>query len=309
MGRLATVRLVPPQESPSGVITDLLFSSSGIESEVASCADRLEIFPGLTVPVAAIPMALEAGGAPRSWLVTLAAPADDSYAIEGRVRARGEPAMMNTRLSIQPPRWLVAFLALGMALVCVDLADKRSTTPAEKPVSVAVMPVPDAQSEFAELGRRASRQNVPARAVRDPRRLSFSPACGCVVDYADGMSPPCSIRFANGSLMMFDHLYRPSLALTRATGLTTNQFFYDEQDRVTYARYDPNEAVYYFNKDGILKEIRHFVHGGRAEVIHPRYTIERGVRTRYPHELPHPHVPANSAMGHVLAGTWKAFER
>lgn len=51
-GRLATVRLVPPDEEPSGIITDLLFSSSGIEPETAAAAQRLELFPGLAVPVA-----------------------------------------------------------------------------------------------------------------------------------------------------------------------------------------------------------------------------------------------------------------
>ncbi len=51
-GRLATVRLLPPGEDAEGIVLDLLFASSGIESEVAATADLLEILPGLRVPVA-----------------------------------------------------------------------------------------------------------------------------------------------------------------------------------------------------------------------------------------------------------------
>lgn len=50
MGRLATVRLAPPM--PSGVVVDLLFASSGVETEIAAAAEQLEILPGITVPVA-----------------------------------------------------------------------------------------------------------------------------------------------------------------------------------------------------------------------------------------------------------------
>ena len=53
-GRLATVRLAIPGEAPSGVVLDLLFASSGIEGEIAASADRLEVFSGLRVPVAAV---------------------------------------------------------------------------------------------------------------------------------------------------------------------------------------------------------------------------------------------------------------
>jgi hypothetical protein len=51
-GRLATARLLPPGEDEEGIVLDLLFASSGIESEVAATADLLEILPGLRVPVA-----------------------------------------------------------------------------------------------------------------------------------------------------------------------------------------------------------------------------------------------------------------
>lgn len=53
--RLATVRLRPPHERRArGVVVDLLFASSGIEPEVAECAERLEVLPGLVVPVATL---------------------------------------------------------------------------------------------------------------------------------------------------------------------------------------------------------------------------------------------------------------
>ncbi len=50
--RLATVRLTPPGEPEEGVVVDLLFASSGIETEICRDADRLELAPGLSVPVA-----------------------------------------------------------------------------------------------------------------------------------------------------------------------------------------------------------------------------------------------------------------
>ena len=55
-GRLATVRLRPPADvvaDAPGLVVDLLFASSGIESEIVQRAQLLEIFPGLSVPVAA----------------------------------------------------------------------------------------------------------------------------------------------------------------------------------------------------------------------------------------------------------------
>jgi nucleotidyltransferase AbiEii toxin of type IV toxin-antitoxin system len=52
VGRLATVRLIPPGESPEGIVLDLLFASSGIEPEVAAAAEILEVLPGLGLPVA-----------------------------------------------------------------------------------------------------------------------------------------------------------------------------------------------------------------------------------------------------------------
>lgn len=50
-GRLATVRLVNP-ESP--IVSDLLFASSGIEPEVVTAAEVLEVLPGFEIAVATI---------------------------------------------------------------------------------------------------------------------------------------------------------------------------------------------------------------------------------------------------------------
>ena len=53
MGRLATIRLRTPFDRRSrGVVVDVLFASSGIEPEVAHEAERIEVLPGLVVPVA-----------------------------------------------------------------------------------------------------------------------------------------------------------------------------------------------------------------------------------------------------------------
>lgn len=49
--RLATVRLVPPGGSTTGVVVDLMFASSGIEPEICRDAQLLEVFSGVTVPV------------------------------------------------------------------------------------------------------------------------------------------------------------------------------------------------------------------------------------------------------------------
>jgi hypothetical protein len=51
-GRLATVRLAPRGESEPGVVVDLLFASSGIETEVVDAAERMTVVPGLDLPVA-----------------------------------------------------------------------------------------------------------------------------------------------------------------------------------------------------------------------------------------------------------------
>lgn len=53
-GRLATVRLALSAGDADDAVVDLLFASSGIEPEVVAAADPLDLFPGLTVPVATI---------------------------------------------------------------------------------------------------------------------------------------------------------------------------------------------------------------------------------------------------------------
>lgn len=52
--RLATIRLIRPVPGESQVFVDLLFGSSGIEDQIVACADRLEVWPQLRVPVARI---------------------------------------------------------------------------------------------------------------------------------------------------------------------------------------------------------------------------------------------------------------
>lgn len=49
--RLATVRVIPPDEPPEGVVVDLLFASSGLEIEICRDAIWIEVFEGLVVPV------------------------------------------------------------------------------------------------------------------------------------------------------------------------------------------------------------------------------------------------------------------
>jgi hypothetical protein len=52
VGRLATVRLASPDDFPPGLLLDILFASSGIEPEICQTAERVEMFPGVVVPVA-----------------------------------------------------------------------------------------------------------------------------------------------------------------------------------------------------------------------------------------------------------------
>ncbi len=49
-GRLATVRLTHHEDQ--GVVTDLLFASSGIEREIVEAAEQIEVLDGLVAPVA-----------------------------------------------------------------------------------------------------------------------------------------------------------------------------------------------------------------------------------------------------------------
>ena len=52
IGRLATVRMIPPGEHATGIVVDLLFASSGIETEICQAAELLEIAAGVVIPVA-----------------------------------------------------------------------------------------------------------------------------------------------------------------------------------------------------------------------------------------------------------------
>ena len=51
--RLATARLHPPGGLRS-IYVDILFASSGIEGSIAAAATRIEVVPGLVVPVATV---------------------------------------------------------------------------------------------------------------------------------------------------------------------------------------------------------------------------------------------------------------
>jgi len=53
VGRLASVRLTD-RSSVAPVALDLLFASSGIEHEIVAAAERLELAPGVMVPVARV---------------------------------------------------------------------------------------------------------------------------------------------------------------------------------------------------------------------------------------------------------------
>ena len=52
VGRLATVRLTFAGEETSGPVADLLFASSGIEPEIVSSAEPIEVVSGFMAPVA-----------------------------------------------------------------------------------------------------------------------------------------------------------------------------------------------------------------------------------------------------------------
>jgi hypothetical protein len=51
MDRLAGYRFLAPGEDEEGLVVDVLFAFSGVEVEIVASAQRLEVFPGLFVPV------------------------------------------------------------------------------------------------------------------------------------------------------------------------------------------------------------------------------------------------------------------
>lgn len=94
--RLATVRLVPVQ-GDQGILLDLLFASSGIENEVCAAAERMEVLPGLVVPVAR----------PEHLLALKILARDDRTRpqdagdIAALLRGMDEPALQATRRALQ----------------------------------------------------------------------------------------------------------------------------------------------------------------------------------------------------------------
>ncbi len=54
VGRMATVRLSPGGAELRGIVIDLLFASSGIESEVVESAESLRVLEGIEVSVATV---------------------------------------------------------------------------------------------------------------------------------------------------------------------------------------------------------------------------------------------------------------
>ena len=50
--RLATARMAPSGDHPQGLMLDLLFASSGIEAEICTQAEPLQVFSDVCIPVA-----------------------------------------------------------------------------------------------------------------------------------------------------------------------------------------------------------------------------------------------------------------
>lgn len=117
LARLATVRLLPPGEPAEGVVVDLLFASSGIESDVCREAEPLEVAPGLIVPVAqaghlvALKILAEGPGRPQDAidlhsLVTGLTVADRTRALEAIARIEAVGAHRGKQLRAEAGRWL-----------------------------------------------------------------------------------------------------------------------------------------------------------------------------------------------------------
>lgn len=54
IGRIASARLAPPGGSSDELVVDLLFASCGIEREIVVAAERIEVAPGVELPVAIV---------------------------------------------------------------------------------------------------------------------------------------------------------------------------------------------------------------------------------------------------------------
>lgn len=135
----------------------------------------------------------------------------------------------------------------------------------------------------------------------DPGRIDEGfYACGCHIRFSDKCTPPCSIRFADGTHLSYDHHYRPdTLIRPQCHGIV--QFNYDDRDRVVHARHDPGSTRYELDATGAVRRIRQ--HPSGRVVPHPKTRTWNGARTPRPDRLPHPHVSPDTAMGHALAGT------
>jgi hypothetical protein len=90
LGRLATVRLLPPRETEDGIVVDVLFASSGIEPEICRDAEPLEMTPGVIVPVAQ-------AGHLFALKVLAEAPDRPQDAVDLRALARALPSIERTR--------------------------------------------------------------------------------------------------------------------------------------------------------------------------------------------------------------------
>jgi predicted nucleotidyltransferase len=55
MDRIATVRLATQGAVEDGIVLDLLFASSGVEAEIVASADEMELFEGISAPIASVP--------------------------------------------------------------------------------------------------------------------------------------------------------------------------------------------------------------------------------------------------------------
>lgn len=121
-GRMATARLSPPSESDEGMIVDLLFASSGIETEIVDAAVELDIGASTPVRVARVGhlvalklLAYDPGTRPQDALDLNALRAvldsdetkraDDACELimrRGYARERNLPALLRTYLSENP---------------------------------------------------------------------------------------------------------------------------------------------------------------------------------------------------------------
>lgn len=117
LGRLAAVRLLPPGQHEEGIVIDLLFSSSGIEPEICRDAERIEIAPDLTVPVAraghlvAMKILALAPDRPQDGidlhaLVAQLTPEERRRAIESVARIEDQGANRGKALGAELERWL-----------------------------------------------------------------------------------------------------------------------------------------------------------------------------------------------------------